>query len=93
MLGERIASQSEVIRAIVSGYGPCCGVPHHQIGQLPRRDRRGPVRLGAEEVRLVCQRRLHREGPYLLVPEGRPTLHTMLHDTLRTNGRTSCTNG
>ena len=27
MLGERIASQSEVIRAIVSGYSPCCGVP------------------------------------------------------------------
>ena len=27
MLGERIASQSEVFRAIVSGYGPCCGVP------------------------------------------------------------------
>ena len=26
MLGERIASQSEVIRAIVSGYSPCCGV-------------------------------------------------------------------
>ena len=23
MLGERIASQSEVIRAIASGYGPC----------------------------------------------------------------------
>ena len=28
MLGERIASQPEVIRAIVSGYGLCCGVPH-----------------------------------------------------------------
>ena len=28
MLGERIASQSEVIRAIVSGYSPCCGGPH-----------------------------------------------------------------
>ena len=25
MLGERIASQSEVIRAIVSDYSPCCG--------------------------------------------------------------------
>ena len=25
MLGERIASQSEMIRAIVSGCGPCCG--------------------------------------------------------------------
>ena len=25
-VGERIASQSEVIRAIVSGYSPCCGV-------------------------------------------------------------------
>ena len=29
MLGERIASQSEVIRALVSGYGPCCGFAHH----------------------------------------------------------------
>ena len=28
MLGGRISSQSEVIRAIVSGYSPCCGVPH-----------------------------------------------------------------
>ena len=26
-LGERIASQSEVVRAIVSGYSPCRGVP------------------------------------------------------------------
>ena len=30
MLGERIASQSEVIRAISSGYSPCCGVAHVQ---------------------------------------------------------------
>ena len=28
MLEERIASQYEVIRAIVSDYSPCCGVPH-----------------------------------------------------------------
>ena len=28
MPGERIASQSEVIRAIASGYSPCCGVSH-----------------------------------------------------------------
>ena len=28
MLRERIASQSEVIGAVVSGYSPCCGVPH-----------------------------------------------------------------
>ena len=28
MLKERIASQSEVIRAIVSGYSPCYGGPH-----------------------------------------------------------------
>ena len=27
ILGQRIASQSEVIRAIVSGDRPCCGVP------------------------------------------------------------------
>ena len=27
MLGKRIASQSEVIGAIMSGYGPCCGGP------------------------------------------------------------------
>ena len=30
MLGERIASQSEVIRAIVYEYSPCCGVPHRR---------------------------------------------------------------
>ena len=30
MLGERIASQSEMIRTIVADYSPCCGgfVPH-----------------------------------------------------------------
>ena len=28
MLEERIASQSEVIRAIVTGYSPCCGAAH-----------------------------------------------------------------
>ena len=28
MVGERIASQSEVIRAIVSDYSPYCGVAH-----------------------------------------------------------------
>ena len=32
MHGERIASQSEVIRAIVSGYSPCDGVPHQSVG-------------------------------------------------------------
>ena len=32
MLGERIASKSEVIRAIVSECSPCCWVPH----RLPR---------------------------------------------------------
>ena len=31
MLRERIASQSEVIRAIVSEYSPCCWVPHLQL--------------------------------------------------------------
>ena len=30
MLRERIASQSEAIGAIVSGYSTCCGVPHHR---------------------------------------------------------------
>ena len=28
MLGERIAPQSEVIRAIMSGYSPYCGPSH-----------------------------------------------------------------
>ena len=32
MLGYRIASPSEVIGAIVSGYSPCCGVPHLVVG-------------------------------------------------------------
>ena len=31
MLGERIASQSDVIRAILSGYSPCCGAPHLHV--------------------------------------------------------------
>ena len=35
MLGERIASESEVIRAIVSGYSPCCGFPHQAIAFSP----------------------------------------------------------
>ena len=32
MLGERITSQSEVIRAISSGFSPCCGVSHRAAG-------------------------------------------------------------
>ena len=34
MLGERIASQYEVIRAIVSGYSPCCGGGAHHVDVL-----------------------------------------------------------
>ena len=34
MLGKQIAQQSEVIRAIVSGYSPCCG--GHRTGQPDR---------------------------------------------------------
>ena len=34
MLGEQIASQSGVVRAIVSEYSPCCGVPHHVVVHL-----------------------------------------------------------
>ena len=36
MLVERIASQPEVIRAIVSGHSPYCGVPHQgpQVASL-----------------------------------------------------------
>ena len=53
MLGERIASQSEVIRAIVSGYSPCCGVPHQvvlvrlaagQVVEMPGREPEHPVK-------------------------------------------------
>ena len=33
MLGEHIASQSEVIRAIVVGYSPCCGGPHRLLAR------------------------------------------------------------
>ena len=42
MRGERIASRSEVIRAIVSGCCPCCGGPH-----------RGEQPLDREEVLVV----------------------------------------
>ena len=37
MLDERIASQPEVIRAIVSGCSPCYGVPHlaHHTAEVP----------------------------------------------------------
>ena len=38
MLGERIVPQSEVIRAIMSGYSPCCG-PSHQDRQAEQRKR------------------------------------------------------
>ena len=34
MLGECVASQSEVIRAIVSGYSPGCGPPHPVVDGL-----------------------------------------------------------
>ena len=33
MLEEFIASQSEVIRVIMSDYSPCCGVPHCEVDQ------------------------------------------------------------
>ena len=36
MLGERITSQSEVIRAIVSGYSPCCGGGDRTLYMLTR---------------------------------------------------------
>ena len=39
MLGERIASQSEVIRAILSGYSPCCG---SRTGGEPGGSAKGP---------------------------------------------------
>ena len=38
MLGERIASHSEVIRAIVSGHSPCCWAPHLRGGLQLGRD-------------------------------------------------------
>ena len=42
MLGERVASPSEVIRAIASGYRPCCGFADQPQragnGQHPQRD-------------------------------------------------------
>ena len=34
MLGQRIASQSEVITAIVSGYSPCLWGPSYQRGPV-----------------------------------------------------------
>ena len=41
MLDYFAASQSEVIRAIASGYSPCCGVPHQEdllvLADRPRR--------------------------------------------------------
>ena len=50
MLGERIASQSEVISAIVSGYSPCCGVLGRRTRLLLRGGcvaaAAGPVRGG-----------------------------------------------
>ena len=42
MLGERIVSQSEVIRAIVSGYSPCCGGAHRRARATAKGTRRTP---------------------------------------------------
>ena len=54
MLGERIASQPEVIRAIVSGYGLCCGVPHQTpvtaVGIRCRPGARAQLRHGRSRI-------------------------------------------
>ena len=67
MLGERIASQSVVIRTIVSGYSPCCGPPHHRvrIGRRPAHCRGGlggggGGELGGQDLVLVA---LHNTQP------------------------------
>ena len=59
MLVGRIASQSEVIRAIVSGYSPCCGGartwaadPLVQAGLLGREARRRV--LGCRKAKVVA---------------------------------------
>ena len=57
MLGELIASQYEVLRAIVSGYSPCCGTPHL-----------GPAELGPPLLALDPQPEHHK---YRHVPAGR----------------------
>ena len=70
MLGERIASQSEVIRSIVSGSGPCCGAPHshaavdkvfdehrQEVQQLDLKTRNKPPQSAVKYIRdsLNCE--------------------------------------
>ena len=63
MLGERIASQSEVIRAIVSVYSPCCGVPH----------RLGPFDVEDVPAEGTCAPIFTKTLHYLSFPAGTPT--------------------
>ena len=53
MLKERIASQSEVIRAILTGYSPCCGVLRHLCDLLLQLPLVQPGRLRPEPHRYV----------------------------------------
>ena len=66
MLGERLATQSEVIRAIVSGHSPCCGVPH-RLGPALHEDRVKQHQLHVDP--LAEQRELGGEVE-LLQPQG-----------------------
>ena len=56
MLGERIASQSEVIRAIASGCSPCCGGAH-QGGAVQPDGRGGLAALAEPQQRLGQEER------------------------------------
>ena len=58
MLGERIASQSEVIRAIFLECSPCCGVPHRLVDSedelgVPKRLRRVHLERSALDLLVV----------------------------------------
>ena len=78
MLGERIASQSEVITAIVSGYSPCVGAHPvlsereckklescGNVGRWPAASRE-PIAAAADTVVLIGTLSLRLKDSYVL---------------------------
>ena len=59
MLGERIGPQSEVIRAIISGYSPCCGGPAPGCGRACR-TRPPPTARNLQRSRNLRARKIRR---------------------------------
>ena len=76
----RIASQSEVIRAIMFEDSPCCGVPHLQASLV--------LEEGVRELALL-RRELPRQ-PSRLLPRGDPVLVLVRDFLLRQRFKEDC---